>query len=398
MRVVFVNRFYWPEEPATAQLLTDLAQALAARGHSITVITSRASGSPSREVHVGVEIRRVVRTRWGRRSLFGRAIDFMAFLLAASWCLVRTVGRQDVVVAMTDPPLLGLVVSAAVWLKSARCLHWVQDVYPEVAVALSGAPGLRIFGGGVRLLRNLSWKSSAGCVALGHDMAALIAQAGVPPERIAIIPNWSPAGLDVPSSSAVAECRRRWGLEDRFVAAYSGNLGRVHDLGPVLSVAELLRDDARIAFLFVGGGAQRAPLEQFARERGLSNVRFEPAQPRQQLAAALAAGDVHFVTLHAACAALVFPSKFYGIAAVGRPVFFIGPPESEPARLVEEHDMGRAFSRGETSAIAAALTQLATDHARWQQLAANAATFSRRHGRLEHALVAWEHVLRDAAC
>ena len=44
------------------------------------------------------------------------------------------------------------------------------------------------------------------------------------------------------------------------MVAYSGNLGRVHDLEPVLQVAEVLRDDAAFVFLFIGGGAQRAHL------------------------------------------------------------------------------------------------------------------------------------------
>lgn len=400
MRIIFVNRFYWPDEPATAQLLTDLAEALAARGWAVEVVTSRpaAKTAPVRETRAGVRIRRISGSRWGRRSLAGRALDFATFICGTSWRLAWTLRRNDVVVAMTDPPLLGLALSAVCWLKSARCLHWVQDVYPEVAMTLSGSRGIRLLGIPLRWLRDLSWRSSAGCVALGRDMARLISRAGVPPGRIAVIPNWAPAGLEPQPAAAALGYRRKWGLEGKFVAVYSGNLGRVHDLFPVLAAAQHLRDRPDIVLLFIGGGAQRAPLEQFVREHGLNNVRFEPAQPRRELPAALATGDIHFVTLHPGCAALVFPSKLYGIAAIGRPVLFVGPPGCELAELVRDRGLGRAFHREEPAAIAATLRQLADAPAQVAVLGENAAAFSRQEGRLEHAAAAWDRLLRDAAC
>ncbi len=400
MRIIFVNRFYWPDEPATAQLLTDLAEALASKGWTIEVIASlpAAGASPSDETRAGVRIRRIAGTRWGRRSLAGRVIDFATFLLGTCWQLLRTVRRCDVVVAMTDPPLLGLLLSAVCWLKSARCLHWVQDVYPEVAATLSDSTFLGGLSVPLRWLRNLSWRSSAGCIALGRDMADLIARAGVEPGHIAVIPNWAPAGVEPPPAVASQAFRRQWGLEGKFVAVYSGNLGRVHDLVPVLAAAKCLRDDPDIVFLFIGGGAQRAPLEQFARENGLTNVRFEPAQARRDLSAALATGDIHFVTLHPGCAALVFPSKLYGIAAVGRPVLFVGPAGCELADLVRDRGMGYAFHREEPAAIAATLRQLASSPATAARLGENAAAFSRREGRLDHAVAAWDRLLREAAC
>lgn len=400
MRIIFVNRFYWPDEPATAQLLTDLAEALAARGWTIDVVTSMpaAKAAPSRELRSGVRIRRIPGSRWGRHNLAGRVLDFATFLCGTWWRLAWNLRRGDVVVAMTDPPMLGLVLSTVCWLKSARCLHWIQDVYPEVATTLSGSRGVRLLGIPLRWLRNLSWRGSAGCVALGNDMADLIAGAGVDAAHIAIIPNWAPAGLEPQPPAAALAYRRMWGLEGKFVAVYSGNLGRVHDLFPVLAAAQQLQDHPEIVLLFIGGGAQREPLEQFVREHGLNNVRFEPAQPRRDLPAALATGDIHFVTLHPGCAALVFPSKLYGIAAVGRAVLFVGPANCELAHLIRDRALGYAFSRDEPAAIAAALRQLAETPGVAARLGENAAAFSRNEGRLEHAVAAWDRLLREAAC
>ena len=111
MRALFLNRFYWPDEPATAQLLTDLAEALAARPLAVVVITSHPGGPavPAEETRRGVRILRVRGSRWALRlGLIGKAADYGSFYLAALWRLLLTARRGDTVVAMTDPPLLGL--------------------------------------------------------------------------------------------------------------------------------------------------------------------------------------------------------------------------------------------------------------------------------------------------
>jgi glycosyltransferase involved in cell wall biosynthesis len=224
-------------------------------------------------------------------------------------------------------------------------------------------------------------------------MAATVTAAGVSANRLVISPNWAPAGLGPPASDAVAALRDAWDLSGKFVVGYSGNLGRVHDLEPLLEVAEALRDQANIAWVFVGHGAQRASLETAAKARGLTNVHFKPPQPRAQLAVSLGVADVQLVTLLPGAEHSVFPSKLYGIAAVGRPIALIGPRGSELARLVEENKMGTAFTRDESAALARWLLALAADPLR-REFMANAA----RHfaaGGFSRALADWQRVLGD---
>jgi colanic acid biosynthesis glycosyl transferase WcaI len=393
-RVIFLNRFYWPEEPATAQLLGDLAQALAGRGLEVIVITSAAgpAGPPRRETHQGVTILRVRGTRWAHTGLPGKAADYTSFHVGALWRLLRTARRGDRVVALTDPPLLGIGAWLAARLRGARIFHWVQDIFPEVAVILTGHRWLAVW----QPLRNLAWRRSDGCVTLGADLAAVLAQAGVAPARITVLPNWAPAGLGPAPAAAVADLRAAWLLEGQFVVAYSGNLGRVHDLGPVLDVAAALRDDTSIAFVFIGAGAQRASLEAGALQRGLRNVHFQMPQPRGRLATTLALGDVHLVTLLPGCERCVFPSKLYGVAAAGRPVIFIGPPGCEVARQVTGGGLGLAFARSEVAAIADAIRQLRADPDRVRRLGAAAGEFGREHAGPARATAAWEQLLATA--
>jgi colanic acid biosynthesis glycosyl transferase WcaI len=384
---IFINRFYWPDEPATAQLLTDLAEALAADGHAVTVITSQPKklGVPLRELHLGVMIRRIQSTRCAALGLAGKALDFATFYVGALFQLAEAAGRDTVVVALTDPPLIGIGAWMVARLSGARIIHWIQDIYPEVAITLTGHswPGL------VRPLRNLAWRRSDACVTLGTDMMTVPAQAGVAQSKTLLSPNWAPAGLGAQPSDPASAVRTKWNLAGKFVALYSGNLGRVHDLHPLLNVAERLRSHPEIALVFIGTGAQSAALMAEAAQRGLTNVHFHPPQSRGRLAESLALGDVHFVTLQPGCETSVFPSKLYGITAIGRPVIFIGPRPCELARLVTDHDFGRAFARDDSAAVAAAIVDLSRDPARCRQLATAGLKFAGLNGGVARAARQW---------
>jgi hypothetical protein len=392
MALIFINRFYWPDEPATAQLLTDLAEGLAATGERVTVITSHNGRAdlPGEELHQGVHILRVRSTRWGQKNLAGRTLDFTAFSLGALVRLARIARPGDTVVVMTDPPLLAILATPLARWRGARVVHWVQDIYPELATALTDAKWLQI----LRPLRDRAWRRAVTCVVPGDDMAAYLAGRGV--EKIAMIPNWAPAGLTPRPPGAADALRDAWGLRGKFIAAYSGNLGRVHDLMPLLDLAAALQAETDIVFVFIGDGAQRNALEIAAQKRGLNNVRFFPAQPRTQLAETLALGDVHFVTLRPGCEPLVFPSKLHGIAAIGRPVLLVGPRDCALARLVTGHGMGAAFTREETALLAETIRSLHGDPARQRAWSEAAEEFHRETGGVERAVADWRKLLHTA--
>jgi glycosyltransferase involved in cell wall biosynthesis len=391
-RIIFVNRFYWPDEPATAQLLTDLAEALAARGHAVAVIASRPRNSSiaKTERHNGVEIIRVTGPRLGRRNAFLKALDFLSFSLGALRQISRHLQAENVLVVMTDPPLLGIPATRLARRRGAHVVHWIQDVYPEIVTAVGGPRLARIFRGA----RDRAWKDAAACAVLSGDMAAFARSRGVDPKRVVTIPNWAPTGLAPGAEPISSDLRDRWSLTGKFVIGYSGNLGRVHDLDSLLDVAVALRAENDIAFVFIGDGPQKARLQARVASQQLTHVSFQPAQPRSQLGETLTLPDLHVVTLRAGCEQLVFPSKVYGIAAVGRPVLFIGPPKSEIATLVQSEGFGLAVSREEPAAAATIIRSLKDNPAHQATLRQAAVRFWENKGRLEHALSAWSEIVQ----
>jgi glycosyltransferase involved in cell wall biosynthesis len=178
------------------------------------------------------------------------------------------------------------------------------------------------------------------------------------------------------------------------VVGYSGNLGRAHEFGTVLDAADRLREEADIVFLFVGGGHHRRWVETEARRRGLGNLLFRPYQPRERLRESLGLADVHLISLLPALEGLIVPSKFYGIAAAGRPVLYVGDPEGEIPQLLRAAVCGETVHVGEGDRLAAAVRHLRDDPALCLLWGANARRRFAAHFDQRLALAAWERVLK----
>ncbi|HTX64337.1 MAG TPA: glycosyltransferase family 4 protein [Opitutaceae bacterium] len=393
-RIVFANRVYWPDEQATAQLLTDLAEGLAARGWPVTVLTGRGAGLPPRELRQGVEIVRVGGRQGRHPSLLAKATAYLAFSWALRRALRPALRAGDILVAMTDPPTLAPLAASAARKAGARLVHWIQDIHPEIGLALRPNRLLAAASAPWRRRRDAAWRQADACVALGRDMAGYVASRGVPGTRVRVLPNWAPGGAaPVAGDAGGPALRREWGLGDQFVVGYSGNLGRVHALEPVLAAAAELRSEAGVAFLFVGTGSQRPALERGACRQQLAHVHFRPPQPRARLADSLAASDVQLVTLRSGCERFVFPSKLYGVLAAGRPVVFVGPAHCELAEMVRRRGAGVVAADDDAAAVTAAIRSLHADPARRAAMGRAAAGWFRATGGLPAALTAWEELL-----
>ena len=401
-KIIFINRYFYPDHSATSQLLSDLAFDLASRGQEIHVITGcqlygdpHAALSAEESVH-GVHVHRVPTSRFGRADLWGRAADYLTFYLGATWRLLRLVRQGDIVVAKTDPPMMSVPASWAVRLKQGVLVNWVQDLFPEVATSMD-VYGVRFAAPMLKRLRNQSLRSGRTNVVLGEVMAERLREEGIPPDQITIIENWADGDAIQPVRRQDNPLLHEWGLDGKFVLGYSGNMGRVHEFKTMIDAAERLKVVDEIAFVFIGDGMARRWLESEAAERGLTNVQFYPYQSADRLQWSLSVPDVHFVSLRPTLEGLIVPSKFYGIAAAGRPIIHIGDPDGEIARILDRERCGWSFCIGEVDALATYILRLF--HHKIEVVDAGLCArraFDRKYSRA-HALGSWRVLLKSAS-
>jgi glycosyltransferase involved in cell wall biosynthesis len=384
-------------------MLTDLAEALVRSGRDVVVVCSRQlyensrAVLPAREVIRGVTVRRIATARFGRDRLIGRALDYATFYLSAAFTLLRIVRRTDVLVAKTDPPLLSLVGAFVATCRGAPLVNWLQDVFPEVASRLALSPLPRSVEAVLRAARDKSLTAAHANVVLGTRMREYLLECGIPSQRIRISENWADETAVQPLPTSASSLRKRLGLEDRFVVAYSGNLGRAHDVDTLLNAAALLSQDPEFVFLMIGGGVNMRLLEARARERELTNFRFLPYQPRDALPDSLAAGDVHLASLLPALEGLIVPSKVYGILAAGRPVVFVGDPDGELSRVIREAGVGVSVACGDAQGLCDALRALREDKVVRERFGVRARQLLEERYTLRAAVGRWEELLNGIA-
>lgn len=399
-RVLFVNRFFWPDHSATAQILSDLSFDLAARGWHVEIITSRLSYDnpgqlfPRREIERGVVIHRVATTSLGRDHLLGRMIDYLSFFLTSWFAALTTLRRGDLFVVKTDPPMLLVPMRLVAILRGAKQINWLQDIFPEIAGALGVTAANGLVARALTVVRNWALRYSACNVVIGDRMAERLESAGVPPCRIVTIHNWTDDTVIRPPSSVEHPLRVEWSLASQTrIVMYSGNLGRAHDLETILAAAKILCDAGRkeIKFLFVGGGHLRRTLDEALKKRALTNIATCPYQPREKLPLSLTVADIHWLSLNPALEGLIVPSKFYGAAASGRPVLFIGDANGEIARLILKSECGWVFAPGDSDGVATLLSTV--DAQELIRRGANARRLIETGLRCSDGLLAWRSLL-----
>jgi len=403
-RLIFVNRYFFPDHSATSQVLSDLTFHLAVAGHDVHVIASTQiydqpdADLPDRETINQVDVHRVASTRFGRAALPGRALDYLSFYHSVRRHLGEIVRAGDTVIVKTDPPLLSVALASIAQQRRVRLVNWLQDIYPETATVL-GVPLVRgPIASALATLRNHSLRVADATVVVGQLMARRIEAQGVEVARIHVIRNWCDDETIKPVAQADNPLRENWQLAGKFVIGYSGNLGRAHEFETMLAAAERLRDQADIVFLMIGGGNRFEQLVRAVKAHGLEHsFCFRSYQDRAMLPYSLSVPDVHWLSLDPQLEGLIVPSKFYGIAAAGRPIVMIGDNDGEIARLVREHRCGISVAPGDAESLADTLRRWSKAPQATREMGARARQMLDAQFTKRRALEQWSQLLERIA-
>ncbi len=351
MKFAFLNQSFHPDVVSSAQHLADLAVALAARGHQVSVVAGRRAYDeprtvfPRKERWRGVRVVRVRGTGFGKQAKWRRAVDSLSFLLLS--CVeLALMPRADVIVALTSPPLIGVIGLIVARIHRAHFVHWTLDLNPDEAIAVGWLRSDSLTSWVMERLSRWMLRGAHTVIALDRFMQARLVSKGVEPARLRVLPPWA-HGPEVRFDGLGRECfRLQHGLGERFVVMYSGNHSPCHPLDTVLCAAEAMADNPGVVFCFVGGGSEfrrirsevSLPRGNPARRKG--NILCLPYQSRSELSASLSAADLHLVVMGQDFVGIVHPCKIYNILAVGAPLVYVGPSPSPATETLKRAGRG----------------------------------------------------------
>ena len=370
-RVLIVGINYAPEPVGIGPYTQGLAEALVAAGASVEAVVAKPyypqwrtadafrGGGWRRSTEAGVTLTRCPIYVPANPSGLRRVIHLASFALSALPVALRAAlrgkaARPQLVVAIA-PALLSVATAwLAARLAGARLWIHVQDFEVEAALA-TGL--MREASQPARFARWLE----ARLLGLGDhvstispQMCAKLIAKGIAPQRVFEMRNWADARF-APDPAGAQELRRAWGLEQKIVALYSGNIARKQGIEILVEAARLLQQRSDIAFVICGEGPNRAELERLA--TGLTNVQLHDLQPAEQMGAMLTMADLHLLPQIAGAADLVLPSKLTNMLASGRPV--VATTEQGTGLYGEVDGCGVVTPPGDAKALAAAIALLA---------------------------------------
>jgi colanic acid biosynthesis glycosyl transferase WcaI len=352
-RILVLNQYYWPGVEATAHLLSELCGALADE-FDITVVTGMVpdAARPGRERHDGVDVLRVHSTAFDRRRLSLRAVNYLTYLVQSAWTGFSA-ERPDVVLSMTDPPVIANVALLVARRFEVPLVVVSQDVFPEVAVELKRLEN-PVLVGALRVAIRYYLQHADRVVAIGETMRRRLEEKGARSERISVIPNWVDTGRLRPQPRSNPWAREH-DLDGKFVVMHSGNIGHAQNLDALVRAGTFLRDLEDLRIVVIGGGARRDELKLLARLLEVDQMRFMGYQPRDVLPESLSSADLHVVGLARGLAGYVVPSRLYGILSVARPVVVAADSESETAQVVRQAGCGIVVPPGRPELLAQAI-------------------------------------------
>ena len=367
-----MNRVYPPVRGATGRMVCDLAKEFAHKGWAVTVISSGNGKKTSDEVIDGA---RVVRVK-GAERLSGTFPYMMVWLRMLVVAL--RFDRHDIVVSMSDPPLVivaGWIVSK---FKKSCHINWCQDLYPDVLPAL----GIKFPEILMRLFKASRVKAMKKCdkiITCGKYMAEKIIDDGIDESRVSVVSNWPDNELTETKASnfncasskqgeldSVRPFDKQIKTKKRFRVLYSGNIGLANSIDTILEAAILLDEqDSDIEFVFVGDGARFDYIAEKRSLMALDNIRLLPYQPSSHIREMMESGDVHLITMNDAALGCLVPCKIYSAMAVARPCIFIGPKKSEIADIISDYGSGLVIAQGDAKNLVNALLHFRNSSEAW---------------------------------
>jgi glycosyltransferase involved in cell wall biosynthesis len=345
--LLIISQVFVPDPASVGQHMADVAFEMARRGHRVLVYASaRGYENPSviypkRETINGVEVRRLGFASFGKKSILLRVLGTASFMIQALWVCLAT-PRLAGIFFSTSPPMIGIMTVLAHWIRRVPVAYWAMDLNADQLIAMGTITEKSLMARVLEFGNRLILRNSSLVVALDRFMADRLRRR-VPDldKKMLIAPPWAHEAHLEPLAHADNPFRAKHELADKFVIMYSGNHSPSHPLRTLLDAALRLRDNARLKFLFVGGGLGKKEVEAFAKEHSLANITSLPYQPLADLRYSLSAADVHVVALGDNMVGIVHPCKIYGAMTVGRPILFLGPKPSHISDIMDQHDIGR---------------------------------------------------------
>jgi colanic acid biosynthesis glycosyl transferase WcaI len=382
-RIAFLSLVFPPDSVSTAQIMGELALELRKLGHEVCVLTTTPHYNRDLEAEAkqpldkywysiirrssyqGIPVYHVIMPKKGK-GILQRLLPWLSFHVLSTLAGFVLIPKPDVLVVPSPPLTIGINAWLLCLLLKSKYIYNVQEIYPDVAISL-GAIGNKTLVRMLYRIEALVYSKAAAVTVIAPHMAVRLLSKGVPASKVKVIPNFADIHdlRPMPKDNAFS---RKYGIWDKFVVSYAGNMGPAQDLDTYISCALMLRDQPGIQFMMMGDGILRDELKQRVNDSNLSNFTFLDYQPYSLVPEIYASSDLCLVPQSRTVTSVAIPSKVYRIMACARPVLAATVPGSDLEGLINQAGCGMVVEPGSPQRLAEAIIAASTDSERLRSM------------------------------
>ncbi len=349
MRILFITDSYPPEVRSAAQLMKDLAEGFAEKGYDVNVATtypqynlaeSKIGKFPEISEENGVKILRVKTLPHHKVSFIIRGIaQVLMPIIFFRKIKQHFIEKIDVVIVHSPPLPLTIAARMVKKLYKAKYILNLHDIFPQNAVDLGIMNNkilIKIF---ERMERNAYAEADLIVVPSNEHKKFIEEKRGVPGKKIDVIYHWIDSGPYL-KATRTGKFRKLYELDNKFVFLFGGVLGPSQGLDLIIRIADKLKNNSDIVFLFVGDGSAKNGLMKKVEELNLKNVIFKPFVSPEEYPELVKDCDVGIISLSSQNTTPAVPAKILGYMAAGIPVVAFLQKESDGLLIIKDAQCG----------------------------------------------------------
>ena len=341
-KIWIVTELFYPEETAVAYIFTRIADYLS-RNYKVGIICGpefydnhKTDFQDDLKLSNQIEIYRTNSLKLDKNSLIQRTLKVILLSLRMGFLIIRKVSKGELVLLATNPAPLLLFVKIIKYFKKFQLHILVHDVFPENTIPAG------IFKNDqsvayktIKYFFDKSYSSADHLIVIGRDMKQVVSskvKRFKPAMPISIVTNWT--------NPDKVEQLNHTRINPKYITLqYAGNIGRVQGLLEILDAFRLCAND-KIFLNIHGTGALSPFIETYIQEYKLENIQLKGSFSRSDEHTILANCDIGIVSISKGMFGLGVPSKSYHLLAAGKPILFIGEPNTEISTMVVENGIG----------------------------------------------------------
>ena len=370
MKIRILTNCYPPEIGAAANQLYELAQALTAKGHIVSVVTRFPRHLPIENVPKNngrwliEECRPEAMVTRVNIPLLSRKVPLMReleHLLNILFLAIASLSGDppEVTLVYSPPIVVGYAALFARLFNNSKIVLNVQDLFPQSLIDL-GLLKNRFLIMVSRWLEKLLYRRVNHLTVMSKTNQQIVAETAGNSDKVTVVYNWVDTDYIRPGERD-NEIRKEFGLEGKFVLTFAGCIADSQDMDIILNTAKKLVGEKDLLFLIAGNGPKFTYTERKIREQALDNVMIVPILPRDRYVKLLAASDVALVTLSPRVTTPVVPSKMLSIMSAARPIIASLPLSGDAPGFIRESGCGLVVPAGDNEGFLAAVKKLQAD-------------------------------------